>query len=261
MKSCREYEKMFLEAYYKEIQPYYKEQFDKHVTNCARCKEGYSQLCTALDEASRLSRPDLSSEYWQQYWKRLEKKLSSTSSTQWVIEKRKIHWQIPDLNLRMAAVAIAVTFVLFLATVLFFRPFRIEEEPILSSESVKVDEVKSSINAQIYNYLNRSKVILMSLVNLEDNEVLEIDFQQHQKLSSALLGESKQLRQKIDSQDRVMNLVDDLDLVMMQIANQDSRLDKESVELIRSSVENKELLFKINIEKMVLNKPSLQKES
>ncbi len=261
MKSCHEFENMFLEAYYGEIQPYHKEHFDQHLANCDRCKENYSQLCTSLDEASRLSRPDLSAEYWRQYWNKLEKRLSSMPSSQRVPETRKTRWQIPDLNLRMAFVAIVMTLVLFVATVLFFRPFRLEEAPILSSESMNVHEVKDSINAQISRYLNRSKVILMSLVNLEDNEVLEFDFQQHQKLSSDLLGESKYLREQLDSQDRVMNLVDDLDVVMMQIANQNPKLDKESVELIRSSVENKELLFKINIEKMVLNKPFLKKES
>jgi hypothetical protein len=254
MKSCREIENMFLEAYYGEIQPYYKEQFDKHVANCSRCKDGYSQLCVTLDEASRQPRPNLSQEYWQHYWENLETRLSSVPPSQTVKKGKKYHWQMPNLNLRRAAAAVAVTAVVFVATVLFFRPFQFENGSIISPDSAIVDEVKNSLNAQISGYLVRSKVILMSLVNLEDDEVSEIDFQEHQKLSTALLGESKSLRKQLSPQNRIINLVNDLDMVMMQIANQDTKLDKESADLIRSGVENRELLFKINIEKMVLNK-------
>jgi hypothetical protein len=44
-----------------------------------------------------------------------------------------------------------------------------------------------------------------------------------------------------------MHLISELEIILMQIANLEEQYDLESVELIRSGIEHKGILFKINI--------------
>jgi hypothetical protein len=46
------------------------------------------------------------------------------------------------------------------------------------------------------------------------------------------------------------DLVGELELIMMQIANLETAGDMDAVELIRSSVDDRDVMLKINLEKM-----------
>ena len=66
------------------------------------------------------------------------------------------------------------------------------------------------------------------------------------------MGEAATLKEELDDprQRRLRELVSDLELILMQIANLEADGDMGAVEFIRSSVNEKDVLLKINLEQL-----------
>jgi hypothetical protein len=52
---------------------------------------------------------------------------------------------------------------------------------------------------------------------------------------------------------RVLELISKLEMILMQIANYEQKMDLEAVDLIKSGVDNQAILLKINLEKLMLS--------
>jgi hypothetical protein len=53
---------------------------------------------------------------------------------------------------------------------------------------------------------------------------------------------------------RVIELLSELEMIFLQLANYEQDLDLEAVDLIRGGVENQAILLKIDVEKLILNR-------
>ena len=104
------------------------------------------------------------------------------------------------------------------------------------------------------NYLNRSKVLVLGLINLDEDveELNSFDFSQHTRVSNELLQEAGYLKQALDKPQsrRLQSLVVDLEAILLEIATLSQQSDIPAVERVRSDVEDRSILFKINMEEM-----------
>ncbi len=100
------------------------------------------------------------------------------------------------------------------------------------------------------NYIERSKLILLALVNFdpatEDPYALDLPYQQ--QMSKELVQEASYLKKELaeSDQERLENLIVDLERVLLQIANLESENDFEAIDLIKEGANNRGILMEIN---------------
>ena len=101
------------------------------------------------------------------------------------------------------------------------------------------------------NYFDRSKLILLAIVNFdpetEDPYVLNLPVQQ--RVSRELVQEASYLKAKLadSGERRLQNLVVDLEVILLQIANLESENDLESIEFVKKGADSRGILLKIRL--------------
>jgi hypothetical protein len=101
------------------------------------------------------------------------------------------------------------------------------------------------------NYIERSKLILLALINFdpetEDPYALNLPFQQ--QVSRELVSEASFLKQGIADSDqrRLRDLITDLEVILLQIANLESERDFEAIELVKKGVDSRGILLQIHV--------------
>jgi hypothetical protein len=103
-------------------------------------------------------------------------------------------------------------------------------------------------------YLQRSKVLLLALANFDpatDNAAtLNLPTQRH--ISESLVQEAVYLKSELrdPAELRLRELVDDLEVTLLQIANLENEHDLAALEMVQSSVTNQALLFRIDLSQL-----------
>lgn len=113
----------------------------------------------------------------------------------------------------------------------------------------------ASANDRAMRYIQKSQMLLIALVNndpADTPDAYAADFGAQQKRSRALVQEASVVKDGLDQpgQRRLRELVSELEKILIQIANLESASDVDGVEFIRSRVNDRDVLFKINLEQM-----------
>jgi hypothetical protein len=107
------------------------------------------------------------------------------------------------------------------------------------------------LNEQAINYLERSKVLLLGIVNSSSAEPAS-GLEKEQQVSRLLVSEAAELKDRLSDADeqRMKQLITDLEVILLQIANLEEEKGFPAVEIVRSGVERRGILLKINLEQM-----------
>ena len=104
------------------------------------------------------------------------------------------------------------------------------------------------------DYIERSQVLLLELINSNPDTTRagEGDYRMQQARAGALVREAAVLRDDLPGSDnrRMRSLVTELQLVLREIANLESKNDYQAVEIIRNRVSREGVLMKIDVEQM-----------
>jgi hypothetical protein len=107
---------------------------------------------------------------------------------------------------------------------------------------------------QAENYIERSKILLLGLVNYDaaKEDAYAFDLGGKKTMSRELAAQAPAIRGALNgrSQKRLRDLVSDLEVIMMQIANLGSGQDVEGVELIKQGVDRRGIFLKIDLDRM-----------
>ncbi len=121
----------------------------------------------------------------------------------------------------------------------------------------KTEFSENAVNAEASKYLERSKVILLGITNFdpskEDDEVVSLQYMK--KISKQLAAQGVVLKDDLrdPSQQELKRLVTNLEIIMLQIANLETKHDANGIELIKDLVNNKGIFLKINIQQLLEN--------
>ena len=103
-------------------------------------------------------------------------------------------------------------------------------------------------------FWNDQKFYLVGIVNLEPDEdsTYSTDLSAQRKMSRELIQQAPVIRANLKGPERrrLTQLVSDLELILLQIANLEAENDVPEIELVKSGVDRKGVLFKINVEQM-----------
>ncbi len=260
MNNCDIVRKWFIEAYYHELSEDNRRIFDDHLRNCPECAAEFSNIKSTLKHMKNYSRPQPGTEFWDSYWDNLYSRLETGQTEPSYISKKHVKWfpsfiWKPPRTIRTAIGAAAVLLIGILIGKTFFGGHDIPpvQTYISSTPPVQIDLTR----ARAEHYLERAKLVLLGIVNLDPQTELQFkpSFARQKQISRELINQSDELKIELRSTEqlRLLDLISDLEVILLQIANLEDDYDLEKVELIQTSAERKAILFKINIDEMRSN--------
>ncbi len=264
MSDCQKFEDRFVDALYGELDPSNQQSVDEHLKQCSRCTELFASLQKTLHIMDGREHPELPDAYWKQYDDSLQKRMANA-------KPENVRWhsfgKIPGWVLKAVA-----AFILIGVGVLIGRYYMTPttQPRIVETRPTPATVQRVSMDPETKRFLDRSQVLLIGVVNLEpdaDGNYSE-DLSAQKRVSRDLIREASVVKTNLKGPDkrRLNELVSDLELIMLQIANLETENDQPEIEMVKSGVDRKGVLFKINLEQMRMsgaagNKPENKKVS
>ncbi|MFC1555452.1 hypothetical protein ACFL67_00055 [candidate division KSB1 bacterium] len=253
MNGCYKFRKLFTDALYNELDPAAREWFEEHRNSCSLCAEEFKKATAALaamDERT-LREPDES--YWESYWDKLESRLPEAHDAPsiWGSSIQRLRHAIsfnprPLINVAAGIALIAVGVLAGRISML--------SDPVLVQESA-ADYFQQEILAdRIDNYIDRTKIILSSISNIDlaTDDLFILDLPGQRRVSRDLIEEAKYIREELAAKDKdnLLDLVLDLQMALLWIGNIDQENPMNGLLLVRSGIEQNDLLMKITFNEL-----------
>lgn len=232
---------LFIDALENSLSPEQQVYFSQHLKECPDCTREFASLQAVYQQTANPRRQEPDASFWNDYWLKLHRRLLETGQL-----KKQSRWELrlpveTWLKIGLAAAAVIVFIVGLYTGKLSFRLRDITPEPV---------NQLATIQQSAQSYLERSKLLVLGFANLvTDRDPYVPNFAQQKVMSRQLLAESAELRTELSpsEQKRLLNLIDDLEVVLLQIANLDSTYDTNMIEMIQQGLERKSLLLKLSV--------------
>ena len=245
----RECRTMFVDALYAELGPRERNDFDRHLADCPDCMHEFSELRDLARTMNERKRHELTETEWKIFWNELSPNLGEKPAGGWKSLLRRLSRGLrtrPAIRYALAGATLLLAGVL-LGRVAFMPGQDIEVQRLTQR---LYDTEKILLNERAQNYLQRSKILLLGIMN--SSSVTPSSMSKEQDLSRSLIKEASGLRSELTDADqqRMRKLIGDLEVTLLQIANLRQQTDYPGVEIVRGGVERSGLLLKINLEQM-----------
>lgn len=259
MNICRKCRSMFIEALYDNFNQEQKEWFNDHLQSCPKCAEEHKNFSATMGVMSQRTRTDPGSFFWTSYWDKLADRMEtgeksvSRFSEWWQRFWQGINFQ-PNWTYRIATAVALIAIGVFIGKLYFGRPVSQQIENIKTAEipSTAVEQV--SLQQRTDRYIERSKILLLGLINFdpESQDVYALDLPYQKQISRELVQEANVLKVDLHNpgQQQLRDLVEDLRIILLQIANLETEHDLTGIELVKSGVDRRGILLKIYLEEM-----------
>lgn len=257
MNECKKCESLFEKALYDELGDQEKEFFNKHLSSCKNCASRFEELKTTLSLVNTNKKRELDEAFMENFWETLEPKLRNEESF-----SRSQHLKIPDWlgfkfkwKYQIAGGLALLILGFFLGKYLTRGNEDIIKQAGLGKAKTEISE--KAVNSAALKYLDRSKIILLEITHFDpskDNPE-SINLPYMKKISKQLASQADILKDDLrkPSQQELKRLVANLELVLLQIANLETRHDTEGIEIIKNLVNSKGIFLKINIQQLLEN--------
>ncbi|MBN2408127.1 MAG: zf-HC2 domain-containing protein [Candidatus Aminicenantes bacterium] len=255
MKSCKRCRDLLLPALYGELASEDKAFFEDHLASCPVCAAEFRAMTETLKTMSRRVRPEPGQEFWEGYWDRLVRRMekedtpAEASSPSAGRRLGRIFGLSPRWIFQAAAALVLVVLGIFIGRMVFSPrrvPVEIARQPVRTALDNPVVRARA--------YIDRSKPVLLALVNHDpaSENPYALDLPSQKRISRELVNQAGALKSdlKEPGQRRLRELVGDLEIILLQIANLEAENDLEAVEFVKQGVESGGLLLKINLSEM-----------
>lgn len=254
MNECKKCKRMIKKALYEELNNEDSKFFYKHLKSCGECSKEFDELKNTLDLFKAQPKPEPDSNFMNDFWYQLEPKL--TDKKQSLIIKYKKYIKSIRFNFTWKyQLAGAAAFILI---GIFIGRYFISEQTTSTQFSIPGNEravaEQPAVNIEAANYIERSKVLLLGLMNFDPatDDIETISLPKQKEISRGLLRQTAGLKTGLNNsrQQQLSKLVSDIELILLQIANLETKHDLSGIELIQDGVRTRGIFLKINIEEM-----------
>lgn len=260
MRRCKQMQQWMIEARFGELGTDKQKKLDTHLETCAACRARNARLSAAMNRMDRYARPEPDEAFWNAYWNKLEARLpeqkSSFGESVWdglirLLKPASSAGWSPRLAFGAAAILVI--------GILIGRTFFSNPQVIVQPAR---DKKGPDLFMQTSQYVERSKLILLGIVNAESDDLFSGNFSRQQSMSRQLVSQSEPLKTALSENRQYMleQLVEELEVILLQIANLESDRGIEGVDLIRSGAESSAILMKINLGQLLLSRPQQTSE-
>lgn len=201
---------------------------EQHLSGCEQCRAEYRAVQTVLNTVDSAPVPERGPEYGEEVWRRIEKRVGRRRSTGW------FPWWT------WAPIGAALLLLAFFAGRLSRHP----EAPTVASGHVR----ERVLLVAVGDHLERSQMVLAELSNAPEGKG-KIDISYEQRMAEDLLDANRLYRQTANStgETAVASVLDDLERMLLEIANGPSQLDGRQLDELRQEIKDRGLLFKIRV--------------
>jgi len=227
---------------------------EDHLVSCRRCAREAVELRAAVNlTVGGISRASdqRSPEYWNNFAVSVERRIQSPGPRRTPRPVNLLDAIAAFFTLRPRAIGVLGSglAVVVLALVLF-RMFHVgpeqREQPGEAAHIVKEPAQAIPVDDRMGDYLRKSKVLLVGIAHMNANEDQPIDLSRESEVSRELLNHARYFKnQPLDI--RSARLIDDLQKILVELANIKERNGLPNVDIIRSGIHRQNLLFKIRM--------------
>ncbi len=241
---------------------------EEHIVTCESCAAEFARTNSIVSIAC-MQPKDPGDAYWDGYYGRLAERMESEASRGTSSEMLPERTSGGALRLGLQslteflfprqrwALQLAVAVLLVATGVLFgrsvFAPS--SDSTVLANNDADAGLLQqAALEVRAHKYLDRSKTLLLGLVNFNvgEDDPGTLNFERRQAMAGELVLEASFLQDQLSPTDqrRLRELIADLEVILLQIANIESAYDVPEIEIVQSGVDRKAILFKIEIEEM-----------
>ena len=245
---------MFIDVLYDQLPENDAVRFEEHCKECAECRSEINKLRETLRVMNlrEPTQPDaqFSNRFWEELIPNLEQK-DQQRTIKFFGVKQFSHVSIPSWAYGIAAVVL-VAVGIFLGRTYLIPVSNTHQE----TAAVAASSPEDSVTALAQSYLQRSKNLLIGMINTSDEHTLPADFAAQQQVSRDLIEKATYLKAALKDPDqrRLLQLVKDLEVILLQLANTEIKPGVPVVELVKTGVDQKSILLKINLQEMLEKK-------
>jgi hypothetical protein len=221
---------------------------EQHLASCLECRAECEQLADVFRSIPLRPTPPSDSqpgEYWQTFARRVDARIA---------EQRMHHVQfrtpldaiIGYLRMRWKPIVISAGAGALVVGILGIWLLGGHEHPIEVQETRDVNVMPVGQREEVDDYFERSRILLIGIANIPADEGDKIDLSVERRAARDLVHTARYLEKKpIDSRSR--DLIRQLERVLVELANLEEQADIPDVDVIRSGVQQQNLLFKIRM--------------
>jgi hypothetical protein len=233
----------------------------EHVAKCHACAQELEELKEATGYLAHIAtdasaqRPE---EFWNEFTTNVERRIKETSTVPSpVLPKIRTSalWEFLEeltSSPKRYGIALGAALAIFLVSVVLWRWYAASrEEKIVEQQREANNNLlqarDDSVNAFMRQYVDQSKMLLVGITNAKPVDDGTYDLSVEQEKSRQLIQQARYLEgQPIDP--RTARLLNDLQKILIELANMKEQGNAPNVEILRSGVHNENLLFKIRME-------------
>jgi hypothetical protein len=258
MSDCRKCRDLFVEALYDELDADQKQTFSEHLKSCRQCAESYEEMTSTAQSMRRRIQPEPESVFWSGYWDRLAERLDQTEKSKasanpiWTRLREILRFE-PKWIVRVATATALVIVGVFIGRIAF-GPDRVNQQMAGQIGETRENIHLASLEQRTDQYLERSKILILGLINFDEKteDPFTLDLPYQAQISQNLVDEAAVLKKELKdpAQKKLHDLVADLEVILLQIANLESGHDLSAIEMVKSGVDRRGILLKINLNEM-----------
>jgi hypothetical protein len=237
----------------------------RHVNSCAACRKELQSMRETMDLLTqKVRRPSENRNelYWQRFTENVERRIQVELTEgepqsfvgrllDLLVENRK------PFSVGFASALSAIVLALAIWSLWTKGPMpdqAASDSADAGASGLRANMQKTALEMRAENYLEQSKILLIGIMNTDTKSLVETQsfLKRQQAISRTLVRESQEISLGLTdpSQQRLRELVSDLELILLQIANLESRHGIQGVEIVKGGVERNGILFKINFEEI-----------
>jgi hypothetical protein len=210
---------------------------EQHLAACEACRAEFRSLQRVLNTVESLPTPDRSAEYGSAVWQRIAPQLGPrASSGRW-------RWLFSFRTWSFAAAMAAVVVLAFLAG-------RHGAPPVPAKSTAAAKQTRERILlVAVGDHLERSQMVLAELVNAGEPGKGGLDVSYERQAARDLVESNRLYRLTAASTGdaSTASLLDELERVLLDIANGPSEVTRGELDHLRSRIEDQGILFKVRV--------------
>jgi hypothetical protein len=214
-----------------------------HLKECAECREEMGRIEAVFGALDAIPDPDPGENYGERVWQRIAPRLG---------EKRARWWEALFVPQRLAALGGVVVLV-----ILAFVAGRWTRQPAHGGDQADAAKVRERVLVvAVGEHLGRTEMVLMELENAPAPKGQRaINISGTQRRAEDLVEENRLYRQTAlkEGDHAIASTLDELERVLLDIANSPDELTPAAFETIRKRIEEQGLLFKVRVVKQGLD--------
>jgi hypothetical protein len=239
--------------FYGESQPDDETVLDAHLRSCPACAALWADLCDTLKltDSARVPEPDETFE--QKMWARIQPALptedrpgASAGSTAGRLLRFRVR---TPLRVAMGIAAVAAIVALVVASGRVGRTDRSSRTAAstASTASTPADHAARErvLLTALDDHFQRSELLLVEVMNAEQSGTTELGFERQTADDLLASGRLYRATAQQNGNVRLAQMLEELELVLVEIARSPDRMDQRDLSSLRARIENDDLVFKV----------------